>query len=124
MQDASGSGAPPAGETPDLAALFAQRREEELAKRDKSLAEFLVMLDGYKPLVRFLVPGCCHKEGRIGRVEADGVDTGGGYRVLPSASRIRVLRSKIVRIYGLLPPSGHACSVIQTYCYSSETRAS
>lgn len=37
---------------PDLSQLFAARREEELARRDRSLAEFLVMLDGYKPLVR------------------------------------------------------------------------
>lgn len=40
------------GEKPvDMSALFAQKREEELARRDRSLAEFLVMLDGYKPLV-------------------------------------------------------------------------
>lgn len=31
--------------------LFAARRDEEMARRDRSLAEFLVMLDGYKPLV-------------------------------------------------------------------------
>ena len=36
---------------PDLSALFAARREEEMARKDRSLAEFLVMLDGYKPLV-------------------------------------------------------------------------
>lgn len=34
-----------------LSDLFAARREEEIARRDRSLAEFLVMLDGYKPLV-------------------------------------------------------------------------
>lgn len=38
----------------DVAQMFAARREEELARRDRSLAEFLVMLDGYKPLVREL----------------------------------------------------------------------
>ncbi|CAK9781818.1 transcription initiation factor IID, TAF10 subunit [Cutaneotrichosporon oleaginosum] len=31
--------------------MFAARREEENARRDRSLAEFLVMLDGYKPLI-------------------------------------------------------------------------
>ncbi|GMK56032.1 hypothetical protein CspeluHIS016_0210880 [Cutaneotrichosporon spelunceum] len=31
--------------------IFAARREEENARRDRSLAEFLVMLDGYKPLI-------------------------------------------------------------------------
>lgn len=36
----------------DLNSIFAARREEELARRDRSLAEFMVMLDGYKPLVR------------------------------------------------------------------------
>lgn len=36
---------------PDLSELFAARRAEENARRDRSLAEFLVMLDGYKPLV-------------------------------------------------------------------------
>jgi transcription initiation factor TFIID subunit 10 len=41
---------------PDLSQLFAARREEELARRDRSLAEFLVMLDGYKPLVRGGLP--------------------------------------------------------------------
>lgn len=35
----------------DLNRIFAARREEEMARRDRSLAEFLVMLDGYKPLV-------------------------------------------------------------------------
>ncbi|ORY24205.1 transcription initiation factor TFIID 23-30kDa subunit-domain-containing protein [Naematelia encephala] len=37
--------------TVDMIQVFAQRREEELARRDRSLAEFLVMLDGYKPLI-------------------------------------------------------------------------
>lgn len=32
--------------------FWAARREEEIARRDRSLAELLVMLDGYKPLVR------------------------------------------------------------------------
>jgi hypothetical protein len=41
----------------DLNQLFAARREEELARRDRSLAEFMVMLDGYKPLVRRARPG-------------------------------------------------------------------
>ncbi|OCF40581.1 hypothetical protein I317_05591 [Kwoniella heveanensis CBS 569] len=35
----------------NLSELFAAKREEEIARRDRSLAEFLVMLDGYKPLV-------------------------------------------------------------------------
>lgn len=39
------------GDDTDVSQAFAQRREEELARRDRSLAEFLVMLDGYKPLV-------------------------------------------------------------------------
>jgi transcription initiation factor TFIID subunit 10 len=34
-----------------LANLFAARRAEEQARKDRSLGEFLVMLDGYKPLV-------------------------------------------------------------------------
>lgn len=38
----------------DLTKLFTARREEEMARRDRSLAEFLVMLDGYKPLVSVL----------------------------------------------------------------------
>ena len=42
--------------TPDLSSLFAARREEEMARKDRSLAEFLVMLDGYKPLVRSVSP--------------------------------------------------------------------
>jgi hypothetical protein len=40
-----------AGEEEELNKIFAARREEEMARRDRSLAEFLVMLDGYKPLV-------------------------------------------------------------------------
>lgn len=36
----------------ELNRIFSARREEEMARRDRSLAEFLVMLDGYKPLVR------------------------------------------------------------------------
>ncbi|WWC72923.1 uncharacterized protein I206_106887 [Kwoniella pini CBS 10737] len=36
---------------PDLTELFAARREEELARRDRSLVEFLSMLEGYKPLI-------------------------------------------------------------------------
>jgi len=35
----------------DISQLFQAKREEELARRDRSLAEFLVMLDGYKPVV-------------------------------------------------------------------------
>ena len=42
---ADGSGAP------DLSSIFAARRAEDLARRDRTLAEFLVMLDNYKPLV-------------------------------------------------------------------------
>jgi transcription initiation factor TFIID subunit 10 len=37
--------------TADMSLLFTAKREEELARRDRSLAEFLVMLDGYKPVV-------------------------------------------------------------------------
>jgi len=37
--------------------LFAARREEDLARKDRSLAEFLKMLDGYNPLVGFLPAG-------------------------------------------------------------------
>lgn len=53
QKDKDGKGKDADGETgePDLTALFAARREEEMARRDRSLAEFLVMLDGYKPLV-------------------------------------------------------------------------
>jgi transcription initiation factor TFIID subunit 10 len=29
--------------------------EEDMARRDRTLAEFLVLLDGYKPLVRLLL---------------------------------------------------------------------
>lgn len=36
----------------DLHDIYAARRAEEIARRDRSLAEFLTMLDGYKPLVR------------------------------------------------------------------------
>jgi transcription initiation factor TFIID subunit 10 len=36
---------------PDMNQLYQARRDEEAARRDRSLAEFLVMLDGYKPLV-------------------------------------------------------------------------
>ncbi|WWD21399.1 hypothetical protein CI109_105884 [Kwoniella shandongensis] len=43
----------PNGESsgPDVTQMFAAKREEEMARRDRSLAEFLVMLDDYKPLV-------------------------------------------------------------------------
>jgi len=36
----------------ELTKLFTARREEDMARRDRTLAEFLVMLDGYKPLVQ------------------------------------------------------------------------
>ena len=39
----------------ELTKLFTARREEDMARRDRTLAEFLVMLDGYKPLV-YLCP--------------------------------------------------------------------
>lgn len=42
----------------ELSKIYAARREEEMARRDRSLAEFLVMLDGYKPLVSFLSRPC------------------------------------------------------------------
>jgi hypothetical protein len=47
-------------EEPDMSELFAARRADEAARRDRSLAEFLVMLDGYKPLVSAccLCPSC------------------------------------------------------------------
>jgi len=35
----------------ELTKLFTAKREEDMARRDRTLAEFLVMLDGYKPLV-------------------------------------------------------------------------
>jgi hypothetical protein len=38
----------------ELARLFTAKREEDMARRDRTLAEFLVMLDGYKPLVRLI----------------------------------------------------------------------
>lgn len=50
----------------DLNQLFAARREEELARRDRSLAEFMVMLDGYKPLVRSCLS--CHED----KTDSDG----------------------------------------------------
>jgi len=37
----------------ELTKLFTAKREEDMARRDRTLAEFLVMLDGYKPLVCF-----------------------------------------------------------------------
>jgi hypothetical protein len=46
----NGDAVPPVDPTQVLAA----RREEEIARRDRSLAEFLVMLDGYKPMVNSL----------------------------------------------------------------------
>ena len=39
----------------ELTKLFTARREEDMARRDRTLAEFLVMLDGYKPLVCHLL---------------------------------------------------------------------
>jgi hypothetical protein len=42
---------PDEAENVNLETLFAARREEEMTRRDRSLAEFLVLLDGYKPLV-------------------------------------------------------------------------
>jgi len=35
----------------ELTKLFTAKREEDMSRRDRTLAEFLVMLDGYKPLV-------------------------------------------------------------------------
>ncbi|GFZ47163.1 hypothetical protein JCM24511_04906 [Saitozyma sp. JCM 24511] len=46
-QAARGTSPPPL----DSSSAFAARRAEETARRDRSLAEFLVMLDGYKPLI-------------------------------------------------------------------------
>lgn len=50
MNDQSGPNGT-ADPTTDISTVFAARREEEMARKDRSLAEFLVMLDGYKPLV-------------------------------------------------------------------------
>ena len=55
----------------DMNRLFAARREEETARRDRSLAEFLVMLDGYKPLVRESVRNPMTRKGLPVRVPAD-----------------------------------------------------
>ncbi|CAD6580449.1 MAG: Transcription initiation factor TFIID subunit 10 [Tremellales sp. Tagirdzhanova-0007] len=35
----------------DVSQVFTAKRDEEQARRDRSLAEFLVMLDGYKPVI-------------------------------------------------------------------------
>ena len=40
----------------ELTKLFTAKREEDMARRDRTLAEFLVMLDGYKPLVCLYLP--------------------------------------------------------------------
>lgn len=52
---ANGTSAPAQGDdetqVPDMNQLYQARRDEEAARKDRSLAEFLVMLDGYKPLV-------------------------------------------------------------------------
>ena len=40
----------------ELTKLFTAKREEDMARRDRTLAEFLVMLDGYKPLVCLYQP--------------------------------------------------------------------
>ena len=45
------NGAPSGEAVGEVPNQFMARREEEIARRDRSLAEFLVMLDGYKPLV-------------------------------------------------------------------------
>ncbi|KAK4689381.1 transcription initiation factor TFIID subunit 10, partial [Tremellales sp. Uapishka_1] len=41
----------PLTQGPDMTQLFQARKDEEAARRDRSLAEFLVMLDGYKPMI-------------------------------------------------------------------------
>ena len=51
MNGTNGTSEPKAPSGPDTSQLFAARREEELARRDRSLADLLLMLDGYKPLV-------------------------------------------------------------------------
>jgi transcription initiation factor TFIID subunit 10 len=50
---ANGNGHVANGDTPpnDPSQVLATRREEEAARKDRSLAEFLLMLDGYKPMV-------------------------------------------------------------------------
>lgn len=62
MASANNTQGPSDPETPDMHAMLAQRREEEMARRDRSLAEFLVMLDGYKPLVS-IVPDSFSRSG-------------------------------------------------------------
>lgn len=81
---------------PDLSQLFAARREEELARRDRSLAEFLVMLDGYKPLVRdwWSRSRSIGDKGDIVLIMA--VDTGRSHRILSAKSRLRLFGSEIV----------------------------
>jgi hypothetical protein len=73
----------------DVSQLFADRRAEEMARRDRSLAEFLVMLDGYKPLVGTV--SVAARKGLMGLV-----DTRGGDGVLSSEGGIRLLRSQTV----------------------------
>jgi transcription initiation factor TFIID subunit 10 len=51
----------------ELARLFTAKREEDMARRDRTLAEFLVMLDGYKPLVGPI--DCCHGSWLINRFQ-------------------------------------------------------
>lgn len=71
----------------------AQAAEE--ARKDKTLAEFLLMLDDYEPLVR-VVSMTASSGGRGVRPRIDraltlaGADTQRGHRVLPPASGIRV----------------------------------
>jgi transcription initiation factor TFIID subunit 10 len=65
---------------PDPSQALATRRDEEAARKDRSLGDFLLMLDGYKPMVSYALHidvGSSHQ-----------ADTRGSHRVLPSASRI------------------------------------
>lgn len=82
---------------PDVSQLFAARREEEIARRDRSLAEFLVMLDGYKPLVNLLFNRSDPQYSYSSDILLiTSLDTGRSNRVLSPKSRIRLFRSKIV----------------------------
>lgn len=70
----------------ELNKIFTARREEEMARRDRSLAELLVMLDGYKPLVRPLIPLLT----RFVYTETDHVDTRGSDGILSPEVRFRM----------------------------------
>lgn len=74
----------------ESSSAFAARRAEETARRDRSLAEFLVMLDGYKPLVGWATTASSSACGFVGGIELmPGLaDTRRGHGVLSSKSRL------------------------------------